>query len=402
MLFGLAIRNVLRQKTRMAITIATIATGVAALIVSGGFIADTFFQLGEAVIHSQLGHAQIAKHGYFSRGGRSALEYLIDEPDHLGGQIEKHPEVEQVMQRVSFAGLLNNGKSDLAVIGEGVEPEKESRLGSYMTIVAGRQLRSQDQYGALVGNGVARALKLELGDRVTMVVNTIDGALSTITVEIVGVFQTISKDYDARAVRVSLPAAQELLGTKGVNVLVVSLHRTADTARFARNMKRLAQQYEHRTWDQLSDFYSKTVSLYETQFGALRLIVLIMVMLGVMNTINMSIFEREPEFATMRALGTYNSMVFRLVLLETTIVSLIGAGIGMLLGLGLAFTLSKLGIPMPPPPNSDIGYVAKIQLDARTMAIAGLIGIFSALLATLTPAARVSRMSLALGLRRGI
>lgn len=402
MLFSLAIRNVLRQKARMAITTATIAIGVAALIVSGGFIADTFWQLGEAVIHSQLGHAQIARQGYFSRGGRSPLDYLIDRPDDLVAQVQKYPEVSQVMQRINFSGLLNNGRSDLAVIGEGIEPEKETRLGSHMSLVEGRHLQRNDTYGAMIGNGVARALKLRCGDRATLVVNTPEGALSTISVEVVGVFQTISKDYDARAVRVAIPAAHELLGTRGVNVLVVSLKNTADTPQLARRIERLPRAYEARTWDQLSDFYSKTVGLYETQFGALRLIVLMMVMLGVMNTINMSIFERQPEFATMRALGSHDSTVFRLIVLETATVSCVGTALGVALGAGIAVLVSKIGIHMPPPPNADIGYVAKIQLIPAGIAVAALIGVVSALFATLIPAARVSRMALALGLRRGI
>src|SRR5438045_3193307 len=54
----LAVRNLMRQKLRTTITIAAIAFGVAALILSGGFVRDMFIQLGEALIHSQSGHLQ--------------------------------------------------------------------------------------------------------------------------------------------------------------------------------------------------------------------------------------------------------------------------------------------------------------------------------------------------------
>ena len=67
-------------------------------------------------------------------------------------------------------------------------------------------------------------------------VNTADGAMNTLDFEVIGVFQTFSKDYDARAVKIPLPAARELLDRKGANVLVVALKRTQDTERVARTL----------------------------------------------------------------------------------------------------------------------------------------------------------------------
>ena len=67
-LIGLAARNVGRNRWRSALSLAAIACGVAGLILSGGFVRDLIFQLGEAVIHSQSGHLQVAKAGYFELG----------------------------------------------------------------------------------------------------------------------------------------------------------------------------------------------------------------------------------------------------------------------------------------------------------------------------------------------
>ncbi len=61
-----------------------------------------------------------------------------------------------------------------------------------------------------------------------------EGGLNTLDVEVVGVFQSFSKDFDARAVRIHLGAAQEKMSTTGVNLLVVALDKTEDTDRGAR------------------------------------------------------------------------------------------------------------------------------------------------------------------------
>src|SRR6185437_15890062 len=104
---------------------------------------------------------------------------------------------------------------------------------------------------------------------------------------------------------VSLNAAAELLRTTDVNSIVVSLTRTEDTDSVAALLGRTLadQDLEVRDWRQLNDFYTKTVLLYDRQFGVLRIVILLMVLLGVANSVNMTLFERVAEFGTMRALG---------------------------------------------------------------------------------------------------
>src|SRR5207244_11975147 len=124
----LALRNVFRHRVRTAITLAAIVFGVVGLILSGGFVQDIFLQLGEAVIHSQSGHLQIAKAGFQAEGTRKPDLYLIQDPERLKARIASLPGVSDVMARVSFSGLLNNGRSDLAMVGEGFEPDREAQF----------------------------------------------------------------------------------------------------------------------------------------------------------------------------------------------------------------------------------------------------------------------------------
>jgi putative ABC transport system permease protein len=82
-MFSLALRNLLRQKSRTAITALAICAGVIALILTGGFVQDIFSQLGEAFIHSRSGHLQIYRQGFYEAGSRSPEKYLIDNPEAL-------------------------------------------------------------------------------------------------------------------------------------------------------------------------------------------------------------------------------------------------------------------------------------------------------------------------------
>ncbi len=403
-MWKLALRNVTRQRMRTAMTVGAVAAGVISLILSGGFVADIFIQLAEFTIRSQLGHIQIYKEGYYALGSQTPSKYLIEDPRPLVRAVGARSEVERVMGRLNFFGLINNGRGDLAIVAEGVEPDKEAQLGTYLRIVAGRQLSSKDQFGIIVGEGVAQSQQLKPGDRVTLVVNTRDGAMNTLEFDLVGVFRSFSKEFDARAVRIPLEAAQELMGSKGINSIVVQLRRTADTEAVARHLadQLKGQGYEIKTWEQLSDFYRSTVELYDVQFGVLKLIILGMVLLGVVNSVNMSIFERVGEFGTMRALGDRNRNVFLLIMGENLMIGVIGAGVGLALGVVLALGISAIGIPMPPPPNSNSPYVAYLRVVPSVLLNAVSIGLVGALAAACLPALRVSRTDVADSLRRNI
>jgi len=403
-MWKLALRNVLRHKGRTSRTLLAIVAGVVGLILSGGFVHDIFTQLGEILIHSQSGHLQVSPSGYFEQGARKPEKFLINDPAPLKQTIRSIGQVDDVMGRLYFSGLLNNGRSDLPIVGEGVEPGREARMGSTLTIIAGRKLEDHDRYSMMIGKGLALALKLKPGDQATLVISTAEGARNSLDFEVAGVFQTFSKDYDARAVRIPLAAAQELLATQGVNTLVVSLKRTQDTGVVAAELSKkfAGSNLEVKTWLELNDFYAKTVEMYDVQFGVLRIIVLVMVLLSVANSVNMSVFERVGEFGTMMALGNRGLRVFSLIVMENSIVGLVGATSGVVLGVILALTISAVGIPMPPPPNSDLSYLAHIRIVPAVIAGAFAVGLIATIIAAVFPAARVHRISVVEALRQNV
>lgn len=400
-----AFRNIFRHRGRSLATLGAIAFGVASLILAGGFIHDIFFQLGEAIIHSQTGHIQISRQGYSEGKNRNPEKYLITSPQALKAEIQSStPGIETVSARLTFTGTLNNGRRDLGIIGEGIEPESENKLGTYLRFVEGRSLQESDKDGIVVGQGVAKSLGLKLGDRITLLATLSQGAVNTLDFELVGIFQSFSKEFDARAIRISLDSAQTLMDTRSAHLLVVTLMQTEATsaASSALSRKLLNDGYSVNSWNRLSDFYEKTVELYDRQFGVLRLIILVMVLLSVANSVNMTLFERTREFGTMLAIGNSPTNVFRLVILENICLGMIGALGGILLGSILALLISFIGIPMPPPPNANLGYIAQIRLEPVSMLVAGAVGFAACVLAALLPARRMSRLDIGDALRSGV
>jgi putative ABC transport system permease protein len=126
------------------------------------------------------------------------------------------------------------------------------------------------------------------------------------------------------------------------------------------------------------------------------------VLLSVANSVNMSIFERVGEFGTMMALGNRKRRIFDLIMAENTLIAVAGAGLGVMLGMILALIISAIGIPMPPPPNADLSYIAHIRIVPSVIASAFLVGLIATIAAAILPAARVQRIPVVDALRENV
>jgi len=401
MLLSIAARNLVRQRTRTLLTLATVGFGVVGLILARGFVDDVLWQLREATIHSQLGHFQVFAPGYIDGARRDPLAHLIARPADAVATLRALPGVDTVARRLSFSGSLSNGRGQVAVLIDGVEPSAEARIGTALRIVVGVPLERASGASMIVGEGVAHSLGLRPGDTVTLLAATREGALNTLDVSLAGVFRSPFKDYDAAAVMIKLNDAQALVGVESVNSLTVLLAPDVpvEPALTAARHALPSDDYDIRGWRELADFYQGTAALYHREFLVLLLIVSLMVVLSVSNSIGMSLHERRSEFGTVRALGYPPSAVFREIIVESALLGAAAALLGIAVGALLAGAISWVGISMPPPPNSEFGYVAAIRLSAASLALAALVGFTASIAGAILPARRLARMSIVEALR---
>jgi putative ABC transport system permease protein len=203
-------------------------------------------------------------------------------------------------------------------------------------------------------------------------------------------------------VRIKLQAAQDLIAQSGVNSLVVLLKLTDLTDAVAADLDATlrARGLELRTWIELADFYTSTAALFNRQFGVLQVIILALVLLGVANSISMTLHERVAELGTMRALGRREKDVFLQLVIEYALLGLVGAAFGAIVGVLLAAIISYVGIPMPPPPNSEEPFTARISVEGISVFYAFAVGFVATVLAVLWPAWRAQRVPLAEALRQ--
>ena len=267
---------------------------------------------------------------------------------------------------------------------------------------SGAPLSNSDPEGISLGQGLANNLGAKVGDTVGLLVNRRDGTLNGIEAKVKGIFSTVSKAYDDMAIRVTFGLANEILNAHGASKWVVYLDKTSNTRSVARTLERhLGSGLRVIPWYAAADFYNKTVTLFSRQVLVMKIIIALVVVLSISNTMMMNVMERTDEIATAMALGLRRARVLSRFLFEGFLLGLIGAIVGIGLAYILAAAISKIGIPMPPPPGMARGYVGRILVTTDLVWNALLVAGTTALIASLYPAWKASRLIIADALRQG-
>ncbi len=370
MLAWIALRNLARNERRTLLGLLVVAAGAASLLLTAGFVRESFVGLREAFIRGGLGHLEVAP--------AAALEQQADrtEPPTFFGWLEARRAVEAVAHvtgatgAIVLQGLVSKGNRSVPFVGAGLEPDREALMGLTVRLRSGRGLAvtppAEGEDEALVGLALARSLGAAEGDILTLTSPAAEGVLNALDVRVVGLVTTGVQDLDARFLRVHLVTAQRLLATEAVSSIVVMLDDTSRTAAVGEQIARRLSGHVPRVavsdWQARAPFYGQVRSLYAAIFGFLGTIVLVLVALSSSNTLLMTVMERVREIGALRAIGTSGGQIVRMIVWEAAWLGLLGGAVGCVLGLGAAAIIHALRIELPPPPGAVDAMALRLQI----------------------------------------
>ena len=397
----LAFRNIFRNRRRTLMTLFMVGGGVAGLLLAGGYFAFMTHGLREDTINSGLGHLQIFTADHFNRDEVRVLDTGIDNWRQVAATVKAGNHVRGIAPRIDFYGMVSNGTKAAGFMGSAVDPEAEMSLGFISRIESGRDLdpKSSGEVEALIGKELAKSMNVGIGDGLTVLAMTSDGALNGVDVQIVGIINSGAPERDARYLRITLPAAQRLLQSDRVTNLVVGLDSTDHTDQaYAEMMPRLnglSQKMELKKWIDLATYYKQVNTMFNGIFLFMGIIVFFMVLMSSVNTLLMSMFERTREIGTMLAMGTPRAWIIALFMFEAALLGLIGAVVGLIAGNLLGVLLNSSGLHMPPPPGYSVPMPFKVLHVPFQMIVSSVLVVISMALASILPAVSASRLKIA-------
>lgn len=344
-LLKLAILNIGRNLRRSLITVFAIGVGLAALIFLWGFSDGTIEHTKRNIIRLFTGHVQIHAVGFEKN---LSPELTIPDRKKILEAIGGNQQVVAVTERVKCEALLGTTENSRGILLIGIDSSREARITELKKhIQKGEFLSPQGTRELILGDLLAEKLKLGIGDKAVLMTQAMDGTLAGYSYRVHGIFHTGSRQVDEQSAFITLLAGQELLGLgEEIHEIVLMLKDRGTVPSLIATLKEslTPDRYEILPWNEIVPEPLMWVKWYETIMRTVFMTVMIVIGVGIMNTVLMSVFERTKEFGVMMAIGTSPSQVVQLILLETLVLELCGIIVGLIAGYAVVFYFGRVGI----------------------------------------------------------
>lgn len=395
---AMGLRNLRRRLGRTISTITMLVVGTTLIVFSIGMNEGPYDDMIKMGTGMWNGHVQVLHQEYQDS---PSLFKQVKAPDALIASLEKTPGVHAVTSRVEVAGLLSVGKRTAGVQMVGVDPVREPRVSTLPnTLNEGdflKQPKDPEAFPIVLGKGLAKRLRAKIGDEVVFMGQAADGSMAAEIFVLSGIVETKLDTLDASLAWIRLKDAQTLLQMgQSVHRVVIKLDDVYRADAFAAKYGVLAKSPEKMmAWTTLLP--GLWVSIQSDRQGGLVFVFLIVIVvaLGIVNTLLMSVFERTKEIGVMKALGASRWHIISTVLWESFWLAFIGVFIGVLLGTMINFYLGEVGVKFFEEPVEFGGMKLSVVYPRNTFrgtVLFPMIIFFSTLIGGIWPAIRGSSL----------
>ena len=406
-LLRLAWKNLWRNRRRTLITLAAIAFSIMLVQAFHNLSQGVYAGMVDSGVRAGSGHIAVYRQGYLE----SREETLHFEDRDLIDRIESLDGVLRVLPRLAIPALAQSSRESRGILLIGVDPERERLTNPFVrTLAEDSWLRSADGRDAIVGARLLEELQLDAGHKFVVTAQHADGSLHSELLRVRGVVSSGMKDIDGSLIMVGRERAALLTGSAArVHELAVVL---TDPGREAAILAQVSALAAHRpevevvNWERAMPNLANAIKLDYASQKFIFVVILLIVTIGVVNTLLMSVMERMREFGVILALGGTPTTLRWMILLEALVLGLIAAVCGSLLGSLATWYLVTVGIDLATfvPETLEFGGVVfdPVMRASWNIAWMGRIAAYVVgltLLAALYPAIKAGRITPVEGMR---
>lgn len=396
---GLSWRNVWRNSRRSFLTFLTIVAGCTLIIFMRSLQNGGYAQMIEDSIAPLTGHIQIHEKGFWKN---MTLEYSFRNDNEMLNSIIKIKSVKEAAPRIHAGGLVIFRDSSAGCEILAVEPELEKRITTLHSYIlpGGRYLEKGDRRSILLGKNLADNLGVKEGEIVSIVSQGFDGSIAADSFTVKGIFRSPNVSYNRTLALIPFEQGVETFSMGDyISSIVIRCDDTDSVPDMTRMVKEIAgEELEVMPWNELMPEILQFIAMDRVSSHIFVFILYMIVAFGILNTIQMSVFERTRELGIMLSIGTGRGRIFSMVVTESFIISVIGIIAGLVSGAALSwyFTIrpmdfSEYQAEMELYGMSTLVYYAKLKI--YDFYVTGIIILLLSLCFTFFPARRAAGLN---------
>ena len=353
----------------------------------------------EDSIAPQTGHIQVHEKGFWKN---RTLEYAFKNDSRMSEKIRGIKHVKAVAPRIYAGGLVIFKDSSAGGEIVAIEPEQEKSITTIHKYIlpGGRYLRNDDTRSIVLGNTLAANLGVKAGDNVSLVSQGFDGSIAADSFTVRGIFKCPNVGYNRGIALIPFEEAVQIFSMEDyISSFVIRADDIDYVPEINTEIKQIAgPELEVMMWDELMPEIMQFIAMDRASTHFYVLMLYMIVAFGILNTVQMSVFERTRELGIMLSIGTSRGRVFAMIITESFFITVIGVAAGLAGGALLSWYFSVY-------PMDFTGYQAEMELYGMTTLlyyarmksydffVTAAVTLFISMIFALFPARRASRLS---------
>ena len=366
MILKIGWNNIWRKKGRSMIVIMSVAFGIWIGMFFGAFQWGTYVQKLDDIVNREIGHVQVHSPNF------------IDEEYDYNFPIRNHREVQSILEAESsikvyversiFSAMLQTTRNQNPVLVYGVDTAMERKIHSISSmIIEGEMLSHRRAPTLLIGKTLATELNIKLGDKILIQGGMLHG-LKSFVGRVRGFYESTNKLKDKIVVYIHKEDLNKKLGDDFVHEYAILFNNFDSLKYFAKRLQSKLPKHQVYTWGEIMPEIKNGIEMTDQVMFIFMLIIWIALSLGIVNTMLMSILERTRELGMLMAIGMSRWKIVQMIFFETSILTLIGVPVGILLTIITVGYFGDVGIDLSVANAAleDFGYSTMIHPKVKT------------------------------------
>ena len=398
----LAWRNLWRNRRRTYITLSAIVFGVFLSVITMAMQDRNWDDMIRLAARLGAGHVTIQHPEYLDS---PTLTRTVQGTDRLKRLVAEDERVVRVVDRITGFNLLSTARENIGAgfIAVAPEQEDEETLSFLEAIVEGEFFSSSTDNGIILGEKLASNLDVELGSRVVYTLTDKEGEIVSALARVSGIVRTGSPSVDANICLLPIGTLREVIGfapDEAIQVAAFVEDQRVSDAVVADLGARTPEDAAVLPWHELQPDLAVFIAMKVGGAKVIMLVLAVLVAAGIFNTFFVSVMERVREFGIMLAVGYSPGQLFRLVMLESTWLAVIGLAAAAAVTIGPYLYLASTGVDvsaMIPAEQAEIAGVGmsttlRVGIYGENVALIGLSALAAILLSGVYPAWKAGHM----------